>query len=67
MAKTIPTTDLPDHIGKEAARKLLESAPYPGGQRVLAGEDLQVGLAGQRLRETCDWGQRGRLRRGRGT
>jgi hypothetical protein len=48
MGKTVPPDELPDYIGKEAAKKLMEQRPNDDGDRTLRTEDLKVGGEGMK-------------------
>lgn len=48
LGKTVKEADLEDTIGKEVAKKLLETKPNADGERVLKNADLKVGGEGMK-------------------
>lgn len=46
LGRTVPESELADTIGKEAAEKLLAVTPNADGERILTGQELDVGGEG---------------------
>lgn len=49
IGKTVPEDDLEDHIGKEVAKKLIETKPNSDGEKILNNADLKVGGEGMKV------------------